>query len=282
MTRARGSFQPTAGARGGYLPDPAGHRYNGFHLLRASRLSIGDGASIDQFAPPTPDQGGTGSCTGHGTRGFVTTTLAAQGWPLPAPICARTTYANGRAIDRLPNSDGSFDPLTDEGAAPNRVARAAARYGLVLESETDGSMPVTDPNYTAYLEAHVNDEPRLGELESAHDRVVVGFNAITATGQDKVTQFCQAINGGHAIGAGVAAGDPGFQGYRGGVPLGFTGTDFDHWIYFSAWKQTPNGKLFLLKNSWGLGNWTPDGTAWMTEDGIIRGTDGPLVCDQEG
>jgi hypothetical protein len=269
----------------GYRRDPGVHGLNGFYapfqqhraaLLRVAALPLA--THNRDVAPPVWDQATTSSCTGHGTAGMVTTTLAARGRALPSPVCPRTTYTLGRAVDR-------HDPsvkLTDEGAAPNSVVRAISQWGIVLSSETDGGRLASAPDYSAHLAAHVNDEPKLGEIETGARRLVSGFVAIADDVPDKDVQFKKSLASGHCVGVAVAAGTAAFQGYdeaRG--PMGPTGPDPDHWIfcvdystagelraageYPSTWPGVPDDEVFFLfQNSWGVKQWTATGRFWAT------------------
>jgi hypothetical protein len=263
----------------GYQSDPVGHRYNGFQHHPAAQVeadSLPPETNNIVFVPPRWSQGNTGSCTGHGKAGSVTTTLAAHGNPLPMPLSPRLLYLLGRAVDR---SSPSI-PLRDEGAQPNSLVRALGIWGCVLESEVDGGLNATSDGYVAHLEAHINDEPKLGELETAGKRIFVGFNAISDNAPDKLLQFRKALATGHAIGVAVDAGSEAFQGFTGNGVLSYTGPDPDHWVFIADYRTTAAGKFqFLLINSWGLGLWTPDGTAWVDEAFVVRGCFNSLVAN---
>jgi hypothetical protein len=223
---------------------------------------------------------------------MVTTTLAAHGKPLSSPILPRVVYCLGRAIDRT-NPD---TPLQDQGAQPNSVARALGVWGCELESDDDGGRTASSPDYSSYLEAHINDEPKLGELETAGNRTLVGFNAIGDTDPNKLVQFQQALATGHCVGIAADAGVDAFQGYDPSAgPLDFTGTDPDHWIFIedygtvaalraagripSSWTGlAPTVLLFLLQNSWNTG-WGTAGKAWVTEAFIQQGAFNSLVAN---
>lgn len=256
----------------GYIPDPQGHRYNGFFLHPAAKqVTYPDNASLFEHVPPRWDQGGTSSCTGHGFAGAITTTFSAHNLPLSSPAWPRGIYDLGRIVDRV-RVNGVLPPLKDEGAFPNSVVRGIGEWGISLEEDEDGGKTATSPDYTSNLESHINDDPQLVELENASERLMKGFNSISSTDLNKVDQLCLAISTGHAPMGAVDAGSDAFQGFRGDGVLGFTGAVPDHWIFFAAYRTNAQGKKeFLLINSWGLGGWTPDGTAWCSEDFINRG-----------
>jgi hypothetical protein len=233
-------------------------------------------ASIDRFAPPIWNQGGTGSCGGHGTAGAVTTTFAAKGPALPYPADPRMLYTLARTVDRA-------DPATalrDAGTTPSALVRSIAQWGITLENETAGGRSALDADYTLWLQEHVNDEPKLGELQAANTRPNVGFTGIWDEGKAKCDAVCASIVDGYAVMGAVEAGSAAFQGYdpsRG--PLDFTGSNPDHWVYFTAYRTDANGEIqLLMRNSWGL-LWTPSGCAWCTQDFVIRGLFYPIIAN---
>jgi len=258
--------------------------YADFHLHPASDLffrsvslaeALPSEASVNNFAPPVWNQGGTGSCGGHGTAGAVTTTFASKGVRLPTPVTPRMLYTLARAGDRA----SPAVPLQDVGTSPNALVRALETWGAPLESEIPGERSAADADYSIWLEEHVNDEPRLGELQAANARPLINFNAIYATGSLLRDQVCAAIAAGYAVMAAVEAGSAAFQNFHGEGALGFTGSNPDHWVYFTAFRTIDGEKQILMRNSWGLGIWTPDGCAWCNEDFITRGMFYPLVAN---
>ena len=214
----------------GYKPDPVGHRYNMFFLHPAASV---DPATLPartrnfQYAPPIWNQGQTGSCFGHGMAGEITTTFAAHGRALSSPACPDFVYKITRMVDR---PDPKV-PLQDTGSAPNSGVRALGLWGCALESEVDQGRTASSPDYTSNLEAVVNRDPKLGDLEKAGKRIITGFNAIADNDSQKILHDQQALATGHAIGTGVDAGNDTFQGATGETPLGYCGSEPDHWIY---------------------------------------------------
>jgi hypothetical protein len=286
----------------GFIRDPGVHGengiYNGFHMHPASRIGAGQLPSMTKnvaYAPAVWNQSQTSSCTGHGLGGAETTTFAAQGKPLAAPVLPRVRYALGRAVDRTdPNT-----PLQDTGAQPNSLVRAAGLWGVVLESEDDGGRTATSPDYAAYLTAHINDNPMLGELEIGAKRLLVGYNAIADADSQKSLKVQQALAGKYAVTVAVDAGSTAFQSYdetKG--PLDYTGDDPDHEVFLvdygtvaallaaglipASWQGLdPTAILFLLQNSWGVGAgmWTISGRAWVTQSFVQNGCFNTLVVN---
>lgn len=284
----------------GFKRDPGVHGsngiYTGFHQHPAGRLYGSDLPPMTtnvRYAPSVWNQGQTGSCTGHGKAGMDTTTLAAHGVPLPSPEQPMFEYKIGRAVDR---SNPSI-PLQDEGAQPNSLVRGSGIWGVVTEIEGEGGLGADSPDYTPYLETHVNDEPKLGELEKASQRLIKGYNAIADGDLTKLAQYQAALSIGHCIGEAVDAGSDLFQAYNeASGPLGFTGYEPDHWIFCvdyatvgalraagllpPTWTSLPDTDLlFLHQNSWGKGLWTKSGRFWSTADFVNRGTFNCLVAN---
>ncbi len=285
----------------GFVRDPGEHGRNGiynlFHVHPASLFkaaALPDLTSNVKYAPEVWDQRRTGSCTGHAFAGAETTTFAARGKPLASPVRPRFRYALGRAIDR---PDPVGHPLVDEGAQPNSLVRAGGTYGVLLESEDDGGRTASSPDYADYLEAHVNDEPKLGELEDSGRRLLVGYNAIADADPQKSFKVRQALADGYMVPVAVDAGTDAFQSYdEGRGPLGYTGDEPDHMTFLldygkiaalraaglipAAWTGLADSSfLYLLQNSWGKGLWTASGRAWVTEDFVTRGCFNTLVCN---
>lgn len=284
----------------GFKRDPGQHGRNGFYPLfhqhPVPKLAVGDLPPLThnlQYAPDVWNQVQTSSCTGHGFACGETGTFAARGRPLASPVRPRFRYAVGRAVDRSdPNQ-----PLVDQGAAPNSLARGASVYGVVLESEDDGGRTASSLDYGQYLQDHINDDPQLGELELSIKRVLVGYNAIADDDPQKSLKVRQALAGGYFVPVAVDAGGDAFQSYdenRG--PLGYTGADPDHETCLvdvgtvAAWRAagfippawtglSDSQLLYLLQNSWGKNLWTLTGRALVTEDFVQRGCFNTLVCN---
>ena len=264
----------------GYIRDPAGHRYTGFQhhpgVLLGANMLPSETHNVD-LASPVTDQGRTGSCTGQGTSCFVTTSFANLGIPLVSPLSPRVTYQLGRAVDR----ESPAFPLEDRGAAPNSVVRALGLWGCVLEHETHDVC--SGDSAVKYLEDHVNDEPKLGEIIKAGRRRLIGFNSIDDADPAKVLHFCQSLASGHALGVAVDAGNDMFQGFNGDGVLDYCGSDPDHWVAIIDYRTTSNGEVqFLLQNSWGVDLWAPTGRAWVTSNFVVKGCFNTLVANMGG
>jgi hypothetical protein len=234
------------------------------------------------------------SCFGHGMAGQITTTLAAHGRALPSPISPNFVYKVTRAIDR----EHPAIALTDVGSQPNSGTRALALWGADIESEVDGGRTATSPDYTSFLEAHVNDEPKLGDMERAGKRILAGFNAVADDDPQKLLKLRQALASGHTFGTGIDAGGDAFQRADGRQSLGFCGPDPDHWIHIVDYAYVGQLRkdgdlpatmaslsdttcLWDLLNSWGFlwPAYTLAGRIWVTDDFVLRGCFGTLVTN---
>ena len=190
--------------------------------------------------------------------------MAAKGKPLSSPISPDFVYKITRAIDR-PNP---AVPLQDVGSQPNSGVRAMSLWGVAVESEVDGGRTATSPDYGTYLDAHVNDEPKLGDMEFASKRIIAGFNAIVDDDPQKLVKFSQALASGHTIGTGVDAGGDAFQQADGSQPLGYCGngpitgstsSTTPSWgsfartaIFRPAWRPCPIRNAFGISSTRGV------------------------------
>jgi hypothetical protein len=236
----------------GYRPDPPDVRARraGFHLLRARRR-------LDAAPPPRAvswrsqvlrgpgilDQGETGSCTGHALGGAITTRFQVAGSPI-ALVSPIGCYAVGRAIDRRPNPDGTFPPLTDDGAEPSQVVRGIAEWG-VCSAATWGNYPA-DP-------ATINDEPTFAELEATTEFELLGAYFLQSQGDAFALDLMMAIAAGFPLSYALCASDVSFNDYTAGV-LGPMQGALDHYNYACGyeWDGVDPGSLIIEGvNSWG-------------------------------
>ena len=243
----------------GYRPDPQGTRPTIGHLrMGASPLPLS--ASLLSNAPPVMNQNGSSSCTGHSVATGLAIALQLAWIPSPAEI-----YRNGRAIDRFPKSDGSFDPLTDEGAMPSQVFRAVNGFGI------RPMVPLAD-RFSDVVLATVNVEPKLGDLEAEALNVIVGDYGIYSTGEQRSDDIARSIANGKPVTCAVPGGSDAWQNYAGGV-LGPTGTAIDHYVAVVAYDVDVSGKrVFVIRNSWGV-TYGEVGNVRVSVDAIQEFTD---------
>ncbi len=111
----------------------------------------------------------------------IYTTLSAAGMPI-APVSPLGIYTSARALDRVPNPDGSLPPLEDVGSMPNQAMRAITELGAASLKEWP------------FIESMVNAEPMLGQLESASEFRLAGQYLIQdAAFEARMTRIKQAI-----------------------------------------------------------------------------------------
>lgn len=247
----------------GYIPDPAGHRSNGFHLLAAaSRPDSLIPASVDMSpdAPPVMDQNQCGSCTGHGTACGLYTALKQAGQPLSFVPSPRGLYDVARCIDR---ADPSM-PLGDDGAMPNSVMRGVSEWGV-----RPIHAPTSAGEYSDCEPANVNIEPTLAELTEDSSESFVGWYRISATGAARTQQLRQALAAGHPVGVGTFVASS-FENWRAGDPPCGAQDQNDpqgggHWVCAIGYRTEAGGATsFRLRNSWGT-TWGDNGDIWVTE-----------------
>ena len=264
----------------GYIADPKGHRYNAFRAVHPARkmgaAPLPDSGGPGEFSPPIWNQDGTGSCVGHAFAGALTALCASEAAPLPAPVSPRDCYFLARAIDRAANP-GPLPPLTDGGAQPNSAARALQLWGLSLEGDRAGDRRATDPDYTAWLAAHINDELTLREFEESDNRrVLADWTSIDDGDPDNVQLLVQALAAGYPAVAAVDADTAEFQRYDGVGLLLLTGFNPDHMIGLDLYRKNAGGLYeFRLRNSWGM--WGDHGYAWVDQRSIATATFSVLV-----
>ena len=265
----------------GYIADPAGHRYNAFRAVHPARkmgaAAIPDSGGPGAFSPPIWDQDGTGSCVGHAFAGALTALCASKGHALPAAVSPRGTYFLARAVDRAATS-GPLPTLTDDGAAPNSAARALQVYGLDLEGDRASDRRATDPDYTAWLAAHVNDELTVLEFEDADTRrVIADWTSIDDGDGDKASLMVQALAAGFPVVFAVDASVPEFQQYDGADVLSYGGQSPDHMQRVDLYRKNAAGLWeFREGNSWGRA-WGDEGYAWVDQRSIEDATFNMLI-----
>ena len=223
----------------GWKPNPASHVRTFFGACRwtvdaAAAAATPASMSLESFAPEVLDQGQTGSCTGHGTATALYTSFVAAGVPLKFIPSPAEIYRNGRAIDRVPRSDGTFALLTDDGAEPNQVIRAVQTIGI-----RPMRAPTKDGRYSDVEPSTVNDNPMLGDVMVERLTVPIGERGIQSVGagasiDEVVLLMRQALAAGFAICKG-----------------NFVDTDYENW----SPSKGPMGACDLRDPNGG-GHWT--------------------------
>ena len=265
----------------GYIADPVGHRYNAFRAVHPARkmgaAKLPDSGGPGEFAPPIWDQDGTSSCVGHAFAGALTELCAAEAVTLDAPVSPRGCYFLSRAIDRAANP-GPLPTLSDDGAMPNSAARALQIYGIPLEGDNISDKKATDPDYTTWLAAHVNDELKLGEFEAEDNRrILTDWTSIYDGDPDKVQLLVQALAAGFPAVFAMDASVSEFQRYDGTGILSYSGQAPDHMQMVDLYRKNSAGRYeFRERNSWGE-SWGSKGYAWVNQNSIAQATFSMLI-----
>jgi hypothetical protein len=231
----------------GYQPDPAGHCVTAArHLLGVPAITP-PSATLHAAAlagPGIMDQSITEACVAFATIGAIETRMAARHAPIPhrSPLCV---YDLARAIDRVPNADGTLPPLLDLGSMPNQAMRALSEWGVCAYDARP-----TDSGA-------VNAEPSLEELSAAAAFELAGYYRIDAFGSARVGAVRQAIAQGYPVCFAVNV-DAAFEAYDGSGVLGppdFRELRGGHYLYAVGYRtDVALRTVFEFANSWG--------TAW--------------------
>jgi len=224
------------------------------------------------------------SCNSYGTKDGAATSLKKAGKPLPGYFAALPLYRGVRCLERAQSTSGALPPLTDCGAGPDDVLTFAQQFGIQTSVQECGETGPSD-KLSQYEDAHVNDEPTLGEFE--HDssfRLVGGFD-ITSTGDQRLLDVSNALAAGYAVGISVYAADQRFQGYDGGItPDPPAGVGCDHWNYLVGASLSFPGYPIVgvgvnsWTDQWGT-SWghSPSAGLWLGGPGIIQAADCLIV-----
>jgi hypothetical protein len=228
----------------GHLRDPQGHRRTPVHRLVGAG-SYPRSASLEAYVPEVMDQGQTGRCVGYGKAGAIYT--SGQGTIFLASPTG--IYRLARAIDRIPNLDGSLPPLIDEGSMPNQADRAIGEYGV---SPFDPAIDGPDIS-----DEELNHEPTLEELEQDSAVRLIGSYALDETAPDFEAQVCRTLAAGYAISFALPDTDDGFENYSGGVLGGPVGRVYGgHELFAFGYELTGTNDIRVRgQNSWGKTNW---------------------------
>lgn len=259
----------------GHIPDPeiVRQRRLKFHMLKALR---GLGVSALPLSsnnrrwllssvggPGIFDQHDTSSCEGHAWASAVTLRYAILRTPIPtaSPICP---YDGARVLSRPLNEDGTLPKLTDDGTEPSLIVSAMNRWGIASADKWEG-FPASSQT--------INDEPTLDELETAGEFEIDGAYFLSSEGDQFCYDLMLALASGYPCVSAIAASNPTFQNYTGGV-MGPLGPKVDHaslWVDYEWDGQNLSSFKGFGVNSWGDG--TQGDTPWgeSTVTGIAAG-----------
>lgn len=125
-------------------------------------------SSLAMYEALTLNQGPSGSCEGNAGAMAAWMAFLAANDPLPWFPSQDAIYKDARCMERVPNPNGSFPPLTDTGAMTADVVTIFQSCGLkkMGPKASDGRNSDVDP-------ATMNDEPRLDELDEEAETPVL-------------------------------------------------------------------------------------------------------------
>jgi len=239
-------------------------------LVARANAPTPDAASLVEHAPDVLDQGGVGSCEGHGWACAIATRATASGDPLNFVPSPDTLYRLARCVERAAFPTGPAEPLGDDGTDSPAVIVAIEQYGVRAMNA-----PTPDGRYSDCTPEDCNAEPRLDELEQADRTRLVGAYAVTGSQADRVA-LCVAL-----LAAGVPVVteefvDTAYERLGPGVIVDHCDTSDPkgggHCQCLLAYKRAADGSfLFLQRNSWSRA-WGSDGSVWITENMIGAAT----------
>ena len=257
-----------------YKPPRPGRILIPWHLHpRATRGAAIQPGDLTPFIPPIGNQDAIGECTGYGTKDGISTSLTKAGHTVPGYLAALPLYRAVRCLERAAAyPSGTLPTLTDSGASPDDVFTVATRFGIQTTAEECGETGPSDA-LSQYEDAHVNDEPPLGEFEQDAAFKVVGAFDIVSTGDQRIEDVASALAAGYAVGISVYAADARFQDYVGGVmPDPPAGAGCDHWNYLAGcYLDATSAPIFTAVNSWSK-SWGESGL-WRGGAGHLQASD---------
>ncbi len=229
----------------GHKPDPASYVRPRFDLFAAVRglsstlpLFTTNAPAIAQ-AFPVANQKQTSRCTGFSTACAIAGRLAIAGTPLVFRPSPTRIYTNGRRID-----DPFGPPLTDDGAQPNQVWRAASTFGVTSWDDV-----IDGPDVSPEL---LNADPGADDLLSSSAFLSVGEYALAAAGAARVQETLMALAAGRPVTVAICADADPIQFYAGDVlTSAMLGAAVDHYVCVVDYATTPSGLVLLVRNSWG-------------------------------
>lgn len=259
----------------GYVPSARPARF-AFADHPAASATPGTGRDLTPFAPPVMDQGGTGSCTGHGLACAIYTAFAAAGQSLPFVPSPRGLYCVGRAVTRSVGGGDVTAPLTDDGAQPSDVVVGAEQFGIrpMNAPTSDGRLSDCEP-------ANINAEPTLEELEQDALKIAVQDHAITSVGAERIADICRAIDAGFVVNVGTQV-DQAFEDYGPGSPP-VSAPDMSsllggHDLSIIGYRRSADGSVTGIgQNSWDKFQWGHAGRfeadeSWLTNETMTEVT----------
>lgn len=155
----------------GWLRSVRPARHSLEHRVAAT---VADTVDLTESMPLTFDQGGAGSCFGHGISAGIYGAFHAAGKPLPWVPSPASIYRLTRAVTRSRRGQNpAVTPLRDTGSYPVDGFEAVERFGVRPLQELAAT------RYTDCWGNAVNAEPVQSELEESDEHLVVGREILT-------------------------------------------------------------------------------------------------------
>lgn len=260
----------------GYKKDRPDHGMPGISILSGKFKVTAVPRSINYrdhvlAGPGIMNQGQVGSCVGHATDGSIETRLTIAGTPIShrSPVWI---YDVARCIERardnvgIPNNE--LPALEDFGSMPSDAWTGVAEWGLAAYEDRPTS------NST------VNNEPKLGLVESASDVILTGAYRIDDMGSARILAMKTALANGFPIAIAIQV-DTAFEEFNGRTPLSAPNPNDllgGHYIYTTGYDTLSNGRvIFNGPNSW-TDQWG-DGGFWIGDESFIAEATDIYVAD---
>lgn len=260
----------------GHVFNP-GHRFTSVHFALA-RIGLAafpsEGLDLRPQIKRNVDQGPTGSCEGHAGAKGLDACMRIKGKPLPFFPSMAGLYTLARCLDRGNPSAGA---LQDNGTEGNAVIRAFQEFGVrpIGPMASDGRFSDCEPTT-------INDEPRLGDMETESACKLVGAYSILETSANDVAGAYQQSLAAFGPVPTASFVDTAFMQWDKSKPpidgVDMTDPQGGGHKYLIAgcmgWKDgklvplnTPGAvRVWLLDNSWGASWGDGDGTAYVTDN----------------
>ena len=255
----------------GYKQDRHDHGMPGISILAGKFKAVHLPKSVNYrdkvlTGPEIMHQGRAGSCVGHATDGAIETRFAIMGIPIShrSPVWI---YDVARCVERArvcrntPNNQ--LPDLEDYGSMPSDAWTGIEKWGLCAYEDR----PTSDET--------VNNEPKLGMVESASEVILTGAYRIDDVGAARIHALKTALANGFPVALAIQV-DEAFESFNGTTPLGepdLRNLLGGHYIYMTGYETLSTGKtIFSGPNSWGT-TWGDHGFWVGNEKFIADATD---------
>lgn len=247
------SYEHARPRRGlGYRPDTHDKSQDpGVRQLLGGARRLPEAFTLEPYIAAIHDQGQTSSCVGWAFAQAVELRMRVVGTPtpLPSPVAI---YTFARALERGRAEAG---PLADEGSMPARAVQGMREWGLPSFEQWP-----FDP-------AHINDEPKLDDLEEASATLFTGFYRISSGGSQRLFDIRHALSEGYPVAVGTAV-DEAFEKYGPkSRPLPAPNARRalgGHMMHLVGYDAAGN---FRGRNQWGTG-WGDRGMFWASPEWV--------------